>query len=62
MNIDIQRKKLELKRVRMAQEEMEFNVLERKADIERLTALIEKQEEKAIELEETIKTMEGNNK
>jgi hypothetical protein len=59
MNIDIQRKKLELKRVRMAQEEMEFNVLERKADIERLTALIEKQEEKAIELEETIKTMEG---
>lgn len=59
MSIEIQRKKLELKRVRMAQEEMEFNILERKADIERLYALVEKQEEKAIELEKFIQTMEG---
>ena len=59
MNIELERKKLELKRVKMAQEEMEFNILERKADIERLSALVEKQEEKAIELEKLIQTMEG---
>jgi len=59
MNIELERKKLELKRVKMAQEEMEFNILERKADIERLSALVEKQEDKAIELEKLIQTMEG---
>jgi hypothetical protein len=58
MKIEVERKKLELKRVKMAQEEMEFNILERKADIARLESLIEKQMEKALELEQLIKSME----
>lgn len=56
-NVEMQKKILELKRVRMAQAEMEFSIMQAEADIERLKGLIEKQEEKAAELEITIKTM-----
>jgi len=56
-NMEMQKKILELKRVKMAQAEMEFNILQAEADIERLKGLIQKQEEKADELDLAIKAM-----
>jgi len=56
-NMEMQKKILELKRVKMAQAEMEFNILQAEADIERLKGLIQKQEEKAAELDLAIKAM-----
>lgn len=59
MNIELERKKLELDRVSMAKREMEFVILERLADIDRLKAQIEKQDLRVLELKEHIKQIEG---
>lgn len=55
--IELERKRLELKRVMMAQEEMEFNIMEREADIERLRMNIDLQKKKALEIAEQLKQM-----
>ena len=59
INIELERKKLELKRVEVAQADMEFTILERMADIQRLEKNIEKQKERVRELAHQIKEMEG---
>ena len=41
MNIDLERKKLELIRMEAARAELEFNILERLADVDRLKSHIE---------------------
>lgn len=57
--LEFERKKMELKRVTMAKEELEFAIMERESDIERLRSNILIQEQKINELEEHIKSMEG---
>ncbi len=59
MNLELERKKLELDRVLMAKREMEFVILERLNDIERLKSQIEKQDSRALELQEQIKNLGG---
>jgi SMC interacting uncharacterized protein involved in chromosome segregation len=59
MEIEIARKKLELKRVELAKDDMEFTILERMADIERLKKNIQTQETRIKELQEQISKMEG---
>ena len=49
-NLEKSRKKLELSRVKYALEEMEFKILEREADIERIKDNIKIQTEKIEEL------------
>ncbi len=58
MNLEIERKKLELKRVGVAGDEMRFKILERRQDIERLEDNIEIQEKREKELILQIKEME----
>lgn len=59
INIELERKKLEMKRVEVAQADMEFTILERMADIERLEKNIENQKARVKELAQQIKDMEG---
>jgi len=59
MNLELERKKLEIKKVTMAKCEMEFKILERQADIERLKLEMENQDKRVLELEEIIKEMEN---
>lgn len=58
LNIELERKKLELKRVEMAKADMEFTILERLADIERLKKNIQNQDERIKSLNEQILSME----
>lgn len=59
MNLELERKKLELKRVEVAKADMEFTILERMADIERLKKNIQNQETRMKEIQEQISKMEG---
>lgn len=59
MNIELERKKLEIKKVETAKAEMEFKILERIADIERLKENITNQERAVSRLALEIKSMEG---
>lgn len=52
MNLDKQKKKLELMRVQMAKEELLFKIAERTEEIERLRQNITIQEEKEKQLKE----------
>lgn len=58
INIELERKKLELKRVEVAQADMEFTILERRADIQRLEKNIEIQKTRVKELAQQITEME----
>lgn len=51
-SLEVERKRLELRRVRLSEEEMKFKILERQADIERLEKEIKNQEARAKEIEE----------
>lgn len=55
INLELEKKKLELKRVIYMKEELEFKVLERVAEIERIKENIKIQESKMAELEAELK-------
>lgn len=57
VNLELERKKLELKRVQQARAEMEFSILEKSAEIDRIKAQIEIQKQKENELTQTLKTL-----
>ena len=59
MNLALEKKKLEIKKVETAMLEMEYKVLERLADIERLRENINNQENRIQAIEEEIKSTEG---
>lgn len=61
MNLDLEKKKLEYKKVEMAKFEMEFKKLERLEDIKRIEDNINNQIERMKDLKEQINTMEGMN-
>lgn len=51
MSLDLKRKKLELSRVRIAREELEFRIEERTEEIKRLQEHIQIQKDKELQLE-----------
>ena len=51
IDLEKEKKKLELKRVRFARDEMDFRILERLSDIERLKENMKIQDERIAELE-----------
>lgn len=55
MSLDLKRKKLELGRVRMARQELEFRIEERQEEIQRLQEHINTQKEKEQQLENELK-------
>lgn len=55
MDLEKEKKKLERKRVEMAKDEMEYKILERMADIERLKENIKIQEARMAELDRELK-------
>lgn len=59
MNLELEKKKLELIKVQTALAELEYRVLERVAEIERIRQNIATQNEAIDKLNETIKSMEG---
>ena len=54
INIETEKKKLELKRVTFMREEMEFRILERMAEIDRLRENIAIQEKRIAELDKEL--------
>jgi len=54
MNLEHERKKMELKRVELARDEMQFKILQRKADIDRLANDIKVQNNRINELKELL--------
>ena len=54
MNLEHERKKMELKRVELARDEMQFKILQRKADIDRLANDIKVQNNRINELKEAL--------
>jgi hypothetical protein len=56
--IDLKRKKLELSRVELAREELEFKIEERMDEINRLRSMIEIQKAKETELKSEISALE----
>lgn len=50
MSIDRKRKELELKRVELAKEELEFKIVEREEDIKRLLESVKIQDEKIAQI------------
>ena len=54
-NLEIKRKKLDLARIQMARQEMEFKIEERLEEIERLKLNIEVQSKRETELEQELK-------
>lgn len=55
MNLENERKKIEIKRVTMARDEMVFKILQRQADIDRLNDQVLIQDDKIKELKSLIK-------
>ena len=54
MKLEHERKKMELKRVELARDEMQFKILQRKADIDRLANDIKVQNNRINELKELL--------
>ena len=54
MNLEHERKKMELKRVELARDEMQFKILQRKADIDRLANDVKVQNNRINELKELL--------
>jgi hypothetical protein len=59
MSLDIKRKQLELARVQMAKNELEFKVEEKMEEVDRIKGLIELQSQKESELKEEIQRLKG---
>lgn len=59
MNLELERKKLDLKKLETTKLEFEYKVLERLADIDRIKISIEKQDDAISKIREEIKTMES---
>lgn len=59
MNLEIEKKKLDLKKLETAKLELEYKILERKADIDRIQSNIDKQDIAINSLIEQIKNMES---
>jgi len=55
MNLEHERKKIELKRVEMARDEMLFKIMQRQSDIDTLTKNAEVQTKRMEELKEELK-------
>lgn len=59
MNLETMRAKAELLRVQSAKAEMELNIFERKAEIERLEQNVLKQNERIKEIEAKLNNLQG---
>lgn len=59
MNLELEKKKLELRKVETAMYEMEYKILERMADIDRIKDNIENQKSTIDKLKEEISNLEG---
>lgn len=60
MNLELEKKKLDLKKLETSKLEFEYKVLERLSDIERIKESIAKQEEAIQKIQDEIANMEGN--
>lgn len=58
MNLELEKKKLELRKVETAMHENHFKILERQADIKRIEDNIEKQKETLNNLKDEIHSLE----
>lgn len=56
MSLEMKKKKLELARVQVARQELEYKIEERKEEIERLEAAIEIQKKREFELSKEIES------
>lgn len=61
INLELERKKLEMVKVAAAKEEMKFRIMERESEIQRLQENIENQDKRLKELKDEIQSMEGLN-
>lgn len=59
MNLELEKKKLDLKKLETSKLELEYKILERLADIDRIKTNVEKQEEQIIQIKENIKQLES---
>lgn len=59
MNLELEKKRLEYKKVEVAKDEMEYKVLEREMDILRIKENIKIQESRMFEIKEEIKQLQG---
>ena len=60
MNLELEKKKLELKKVETSKAEFEYKILERLQDIERLKDNVANQDKAAHKIREEIKQMEDS--
>lgn len=60
MNLELEKKKLDLKKLETSKLEFEYKILERLADVERIKESIAKQEEAIQKIQDEIANMEGN--
>ena len=59
MNIEMMKIKAEMLRVDAAKADMEVNIMEKTADIERLKKNMENQDKRLVELNEKLKKLQG---
>ena len=58
MSLEIERKKMERKRVQLSCDEYKFKILEREEDIRKLKVQIEVQEKRLVEIDEQLNEQE----
>lgn len=61
MNLELEKKKLDLKKLETSRAEFEYKILERLADVERIKSNIAKQDEAIQKIKEELNIMEGVN-
>jgi len=61
LNLELEKKKLDLKKIETSKSEFEYKILERLADVERIKESIAKQEEAIDKIKDEIANMEGDN-
>lgn len=59
MNLELEKKKLDLKKLETSKFELEYKILERLADIDRIKTSVEKQELAIQEIKKQLLTMES---
>jgi len=59
MNLEFEKKKLDLKKLETSKLELEYKILERLADIDRIKTSVEKQELAIQEIQKQLLTMES---
>lgn len=57
MNLELEKKKLEMRKVEVAKEEMLYKILEREADIERIKENIRVQDNRLAQIKEEIENL-----